>query len=327
MTSTEELKTLPKRETIIISRSLERHLIIIGGGPAGLSAGIYAMRMGISTLLIERAASGGLAAVADRIENYPGFPKGIKGMDLTKNFEDQAKEYGLETDWDSVVSVQTSGKTKKIVCEEKTFDAKAVIIASGTELKKLGVPGEDEFLGRGVSYCATCDGPFYKNKKVLVVGGGNSALEEAVFLTNFASMVTVVHRRDKLRADKILELRARGNPKIYFVLDSEVERIDGTDKVESATLINKKTGKKNKVAADGVFVFIGYTPNTSFLNGQLKVDDKGFIITDPEMKTSLPGIFAAGDVRSKELRQVVTAASDGATAAASTYKYLEGSKT
>lgn len=326
MTATEELKTLPETQAIIISKSSEMHLIIIGGGPAGLSAGIYAMRMGIPTLLIEKAASGGLAAVADRIENYPGFPKGIKGMDLTKSFEDQAKEFGLETDWDNVISLQASGKVKKITCEEKALEAKAVIIASGTELKKLGVPGEDEFLGRGVSYCATCDGPFYKNKKVLVVGGGNSALEEAIFLTNFASMVTVVHRRDRLRADKILELRARGNPKIYFVLDSEVERIEGADKVESATLINKKTEKKSKVATDGVFVFIGYTPNTAFLNGQLKVDDKGFIVTDPEMKTTVAGIFAAGDVRSKELRQVVTAASDGATSAASAYKYLEGLK-
>lgn len=321
----EKLRAAPKLETIIIERKQGLELIIIGGGPAGLSAGIYAMRMGINTALIEGAMPGGVAVNSPLIENYPGFPKGLPGTDLAAAFEEHAKNLGLDIKYSAVKSLTLEGEQKKIVYDEdNVLMAQAVIVATGTESKKLGIPGEKEFLGRGVSYCATCDAPFYKDKKVLVVGGGNAALEEALFITNFASMVTIVHRRSELRADRILETRARSNPKIYFVWDSELEKIEGKDKVEAATIRNNITEKRTRVPCDGIFIYAGYLPNTSFLGELLKKDAGGFIITDEEMATSVPGIFAAGDVRAKPLRQVVTAASDGAVAAASARKYIEG---
>ena len=322
----EGLKTLPKMEAVIIEKKGERDLAIAGGGPAGLTAGIFAVRMGLNAILIEKALPGGLMGTTDRIENYPGFPKEIKGMELSAAFEAQARELGLNIVWGTVNAVEAKGRKKRIMYDEKTVEAKAIIIATGTEPKKLGVPGEKEFLGRGVSYCATCDGPFYKDKKVIVVGGGNAAIEEALFLTNFASTVTIIHRRGDVRADKIFELRARSNPKIFFLWNSELEKIEGADKVKSITVKNSKTGKKTTVSADGVFIYVGSTPNVSFLRGILKQDKDGFIITDEEMRTSAKGIFAAGDVRAKSLRQIVTATSDGATAADSAYKYLESLK-
>jgi len=264
--------------------------------------------------------------VTDRIENYPGFPREIKGMDLSRAFELHAREMGLDVMFGNVKKVESGKTAKKLFLEDGTIEAGSLIIASGTEPRKLGVPGEDKLLGRGVSYCATCDAPFYKDKKVMVIGGGNSAVEEAIFLTNFASVVTIVHRRGELRADKILELRARNNPKIYMMWDSKVEKIEGKEKVESVAIKDNKTGKISKVEVDGVFLYVGYKPNVSFLNGLLKQDKGGYIVTDDELKTSVSGVFAAGDVRVKKLRQIVTAASDGALAASSAYRYLVGMK-
>jgi len=327
MMTKEAIKPVPKLEAVIIQKREGPSLAIIGGGIAGLSAGIYAMRMGINTILIETAMPGGVATNAPLIENYPGFPNGISGTDLAAAFEEQAKNLGLEINYGTVKSLTLENDRKKIVYDEdKMLFVRSVIVATGTESKKLGIKGEEELLGRGVSYCATCDAPFYKDKKVLVIGGGNSALEEALFITNFAASVTVVHRRSTLRADKILEMRARNNPKIYFMWDSELEKIEGKDKVEAAKVLNNKTKKSTLVPCDGIFIYAGYSPNTSFLSGLLKTDEKGFIITDEEMKTSVGGIFAAGDVRVKPLNQVITAAADGAVAASSARKYLEGLK-
>jgi thioredoxin reductase (NADPH) len=320
------LKTAPQMEAVIVERKRGLDLVIIGGGPAGLSAGIFAMRMGLNTVLIEKALPGGQMSATDRIENYPGFPKEVRGMELSDAFKKHAQNLGLEIVWGTVSKVETAGKEKRVIYDDTVIEAKAIIIATGTEPKKLGIPGEKEFLGRGVSYCATCDAPFYKDKKIVVVGGGNAALEEAIFLANFAGSVTVIHRRDELRADKIFELRARNNPKIYFVWDSVIEKIEGKDKVGSITVRNTKTKKSTKIAAEGIFMYVGSTPNTSLFDGKIKKDGKGFVITDEEMQTSVKGVFAAGDVRAKHLRQIVTATSDGAIATSTARKYIEGSK-
>lgn len=323
---TEGLKTEPKVETIIVKRKGPLDLIILGGGPAGLTAGIYATRNGLNTLLIEKALLGGQISTTDKIDNYPGFPEGVSGTELSKYLKTQAKKFGLETYFGTAIEIKDEEDKKIVIVNGRVFTSKALIIASGTEPQKLGVPGEEELRGHGVSYCAMCDGPFYKDKKVIVAGGGNSAIEEAIFLTKFAKLVTIIHRRDELRADKIFELQAKSNPKIYFLWDSKIEEIKGEDKVSEIVLLNIKTNKKKTIECDGVFVYIGSSPNISFLKGQLKLDNEGYIITDDNMKTSIPGIFAAGDVRSKDLRQIVTAASDGAIAAESTRIYLEEQK-
>jgi len=322
---TEELKTLPKLETIIIEHPKPFDLIIVGGGPAGLSAGMYATRSGFSTLLIEKTLLGGQVSTTDRIENYPGFLNGVSGMELTKKLEGHAKEYGLKIIFGNVTEIRSEKKSKlkEVIIEGKRLKSKALIIATGTEPKKLNVAGEREFRGRGVSYCATCDGPLYKDKKIIVVGGGDAAVEEALFLTRFASLVTIVHRRDKLRADAIFAKRAMSNQKIYIAWNSVVEEIFGKDRVEGVTVKNVKTEKKIKLAADGIFIYVGYIPNTGFLKDLIKLDSEGYIITDNEMKTNVEGVFAAGDVCSKDLRQIVTAASDGAIAANSAKKYIE----
>lgn len=319
----EGLKTKPQLETIIVKGKGPIDLIIIGGGPAGLTAGIYASRYGLDALLIEKALPGGAVSTNDRIENYPGFPEGISGALLAKHLEDQAKKMGQEIYFGTVTEIKDNGPQKNVLVDGKTFTCSSLIIATGTEPQKLGTKGEDAFRGRGVSYCAICDGPFYKDKKVAVIGGGNAAVEEAIFLTKFAKLVTIIHRRDELRADKTLELEARGNPKIYFLWDSKIEEIKGADKVAEIVVSNIKTNKKSTIECNGIFIYIGTSPNTSFLKGQLKLDQRGFIITDEEMRTSHEGIFAAGDVRSKQLRQVITAASDGAIAAESTRNYLK----
>ena len=320
---TGSLKTEPKVETIIVQSKGSLDLIILGGGPAGLTAGIYAARLGLNTLLIEKTLIGGSVSTIDRIENYPGFPEGISGIELAKHFEAQAKKFGLDIYFGTAVKVKNEKSKKTVIIDGKVFTSKALIIATGTEPQKLGIPGEDKFRGRGVSYCAICDGPFYKDKRVAVVGGGNSAIEEAIFLTKFAKLVTVIHRRDELRADKVIELQAKSNPKIYFIWDSKIEEIKGVDKVSEIVLSNVKTGKKSTIECDGLFIYIGYSPNTAFLGGLLKLDEEGFITTDKNNMASIPGIFAAGDVRSKELRQVVTAVSDGAIAAVSARNYIE----
>jgi thioredoxin reductase (NADPH) len=315
-----QLEAKPKPKAVFIEEKKLYDLVIIGGGPAGLAAAIYALRARVKTLLIEKMVLGGLASTAFQIENYPGFPEGISGMELCQKMGEQAKRLGLEVLYGNALRV----KRREVEIDGKTLSAKALVIATGSEVAKLGVPGEEEFHGNGVSYCATCDGPFYKDKNVLVVGGGNAAVEEALFLTRYAQKVAIVHRRDELRADKILSERAMSHPKIYFFWHAKVEKITGNKVVTEVLLHDLVSEKKLKIQIDGVFIYVGSKPNSELVKGLVKLDDKGFIVTDEKMKTSVAGIFAAGDVRAKSLRQIVTAVADGALAADSARGYVEG---
>ncbi|QGP91801.1 Thioredoxin reductase [Neomoorella glycerini] len=299
-------------------------LLIIGGGPAGLTAALYGARGGLDTVVLEMGAPGGQAGQTDRIENYPGFPEGINGMELAMKFAEQAQRFGARIEMTTVQRVELNGEIKKVFTGSGEFTARAVIIASGAHPRPLGVPGEEEFRGRGVSYCATCDGAFFRDKKVAVVGGGDSAVEEALFLTRFASQVTIIHRRDALRATKVLQERARDNPKISFHWNTVVTGIMGREKISSLELKDVKSGVTREEAFDGVFIFIGLEPNTGFLKGALTLDSQGYIITRENLATSIPGVFAAGDVRAKDFRQVSTAVGDGAVAAMAAERYLAG---
>jgi thioredoxin reductase (NADPH) len=301
----------------------EHEVIIIGGGPAGLTAGIYAGRSRLKTLIIEESLIGGLTALTAVIENYPGFPEGITGKELSKRLEEQAKKFGVKIIEGSVLKVSLNGNWKIIETTNGIFRAPALIICSGTKPKKLGVPGEKEFLGKGVSYCAVCDGAFFTGKKVAVIGGGDSAVEEALYLTRFAEEVIIIHRRDNLRAEKITQEKAFSNPKIKFLWSHVVKAIEGDKKVERLVLEDLKTKEEKIFPIDGVFIYIGLSPQTDIFQSLLKLDSNGFIITDENMQTSVPGIFAAGDIRVKNLRQIVTALSDGAIAATYAGKYLE----
>ena len=300
-------------------------VIIIGGGPSGLSAGIYTSRARLKTLLIEKAGCGGQIAITDHLENYPGFEEGINGFELAVKMEKQARTFGCEISYGEVISIENSATTKKVkLSDNKEFLTKTIIIASGANFKKLNVPGEKEFTGKGVSYCATCDGPFFRNKEIAVVGGGDSALQEALYLTKFAMKVNLIHRRDSFRAAKILQEKVINEPKINIIYDTIVEEISGKDTVEQTKLKNVKNGNISELAVNGIFVFVGWLPNTKFLNNtDIKLNQNGYIVTDANMQTSIEGIFACGDVREKILRQVVTAAGDGATAAISAQHYLE----
>ncbi len=310
-------------QEIVKDRPLPFDAVIIGGGPAGLTAGIYCARSGMKTLLVERAILGGQVSLCSTIENYPGFPSGISGVELSARFEDQAKKFGVETVWGEVQKISIEGSLKKVELMDNSFSAKTMIIAIGTEPRKLGIPGENEFRGKGVSYCATCDGAFYKEKEIVVIGGGNSAISEAIFLTRFASKVSVVHRRDRLRADQILADRAVSDPKIELVWDSIPLSVNGSAKVESVTVKNVKDGATKDIPCDGVFIYIGEDPNTGLFQGKLNMSHAGFIIVDSKMRTSVEGVFAAGDVCQKDFRQIATAVGDGAIAADSARKYLE----
>jgi thioredoxin reductase (NADPH) len=302
--------------------SKEYDIIIIGGGPAGLSAGIYASRARLRTLLIEKGMFGGLIANAELVENYPGFPEGISGFDIGERMSRQASKFGLETLSAEVTGVDLLKDIKVINTTEGDFSARAVIIASGAERKRLGVPGEDIFINRGVSYCATCDGALFRDRVVAVVGGGDSAVEEALFLTRFASKVIIIHRRNQLRASKMAQERALSNKKIDPMWDTVVEEIKGDSKVSQLVVRNVKSGAKAQIVADGVFVYVGQNPNTGFLKGQLPLDKEGYIITDDRMGTQIKGVYASGDIRKNSSRQVITAAGDGATAAISAEKFL-----
>lgn len=298
--------------------------IIIGGGPAGLTAGIYLDRARMNTLLIEKALPGGQAILTEIIENYPGFPLGIAGPELMQKMEEQAIRFGLKIEYGETVEVKIKEDKVKIVkINNKEYKTLAIILASGAEASKLGVPGEEELKGRGVSYCATCDAPFFKDQKIVVVGGGDTAIEEALYLTKFAQEVTIIHRRDRLRATRILQERVFSNKKINFSWDSVVTKILGKEKVEGILVQNKKTGEEKEIFCQGVFVFVGNIPNSKFLNKIIKLDEKGYILTDDNMMTSQEGIYACGDVRKKLLRQVVTACGEGATAAFAAQKYIE----
>lgn len=299
-------------------------VIIIGGGPAGLTAAIYTARAGLKTLLLEKIACGGQIAITDWLENYPGFDGGINGYDLAMKLEKQAKSFGTEIVYTEVVSIE-KGNIKKVITSDKVYETKTIIIAAGAGSKQLGITGEEKFIGRGVSFCATCDAPFYRNKKVLVVGGGDSALQEAIYLAKFAENVQLIHRRDEFRAAKILQDRLLSLPNISVIYDTVPKEIIGNETVEKVKVSNVKTGESSEIFVDGVFVFIGSDPNTKFLS-DIKLDESGYIITDENMKTSHDGIFACGDIRQKVLRQVVTAASDGAQAAISAQHYIENSE-
>lgn len=295
--------------------------IILGGGPAGLSAAIYASRGAVSTAIVDLNMLGGQPSNYLELENYPGFQV-IGGYDLMEKFEEHADKFGVKKfPMQEIQSVDLKSKT--IVTNEYEFKAKTIIIATGAQPMKLGVPGEKEFVGRGVSYCAVCDGAFYRNKVVAVVGGGNAAVEEAMYLTKFADKVYVIHRRNELRADKIVQERAFKNDKIEFIWDSVVKEIKGDNLVNTAVLENVKTKERSNLAVNGVFPYIGMTPNVENISGQLEQDARGFIVTDETMATSVDGVFAIGDVRTTPLRQVITAAADGAIGAVYAVKYLE----
>jgi thioredoxin reductase (NADPH) len=306
-----------------LADSLENYdVIIIGGGPAGLSAGIYTARARLSSLLIEKGLVGGLIVNTERLDNYPGFPEGISGLRLAELMQEQGTKYGLETTLAEVTGIELGEGQKVIKTSEGSFIAKAVIIAGGCHRQKLGVPGEEEFTGKGVSYCATCDGALFRELAVAVVGGGNAAITEALHLAKFATRVTVIHRRDQLRATPVLQEKASSEPKIDFLWDSVVQEIEGEGLVNRIRLRNVKTGRESTLDVSGVFVSIGLIPNTGYLEGILPLDKTGAIITNPDMETGVAGIFAAGDIRQDSPRQVITAAGDGATAAIGATKFL-----
>ena len=303
-------------------RQTDHDLVIIGAGPAGLTAGIYAARARMNVLLLEKSAPGGQTLITDHIENYPGFPEGISGYELSEKISSQARNLGLDIETDEVLSLNLSEKIKQVVLKDRTISTKSIIIASGASPRKLGI-GEEKFFGKGVSFCATCDGPFFRDKTVLAVGGGDTAVQEAIFLTRFANKVYLVHRRDELRAAKILQERAFNNEKIEFVWDSVATGIDGFFNVEGVRVKNLKTDEEKILKANGCFIWVGILPNASFLNDSVQTDESGFIITDQNMQSSVPGVFAAGDIRSKPFRQIATAVGEGAHASFAVEKYLE----
>ena len=303
-------------------------IVIIGAGPAGLAAGLYAGRARMSTLIIEKEKDGGQIVQTAEIENYPGGLLEDSGPSLVARFAAQAEKFGCEKVLDTVQEVELDGPVKKIVCNKETYEAKAVIIASGASPSHIGCPGEAEFTGKGVSYCATCDAAFFEDFEVYVVGGGDAAVEEAMYLTKFARKVTIIHRRDELRAAKSIQEKAFKNEKLAFMWNSVIKEIKGDGLVNSMIVENTKTGEQTEIVADeedgifGIFVFIGFKPATAVFEGKVNME-KGYIVTDQEMRTNVPGVYAAGDCRVKELRQVITAASDGAIAAWQAARYID----
>ncbi|MBA7565000.1 MAG: thioredoxin-disulfide reductase [Dehalococcoidia bacterium] len=304
-----------------VSKNYE--VVIIGGGPAGLTAGLYTARAGLKSLLIERGAFGGQIINAPLVENYPGFPEGISGAELGALMHQQAAKYGLKTVTAEVTGVK-AGRTHKIITDGGSFEAKAIIIAVGSEYRKLGVPGEETLVGHGVSYCATCDGFFFRKREVAVVGGGDAAITDALELTQHATKIYVIHRRDQLRAGEVLQKRAMAQPKIRFIWDTIVEEIVGGEVVKALQLRNVKTKKSSALEVAGVFVAVGLKPNSQHFADILKLSKSGHISTDETMATSAPGFFAAGDVRQSSARQIATAVGDGATAALAAFSYLRG---
>jgi len=298
-------------------------LIIVGGGPAGLTAGLYSARGGLKVLLIEKEVIGGQIANADRVDNYPGFPEGISGFELARLIHQQATNHGLETMSGEVTGLTSRYGSNIVNTAEGDFIAQAVIIAGGSQFRKLEVPGEDEFLGKGVSYCATCDGPLFRDKAVAVVGGGDTAVTDALSLSKFASSVKVIHRRNQLRASKVLQRKAQTEPKIEFIWDSVVTEVKGKEKLTDLVLKNTKNDTISLVAVDGVFVAIGLVPNTEYLRGVLPLDEGGYIITTELMETTVPGIFAAGDIRHNSVKQAIVAAGNGAVAALSAEWFID----
>jgi len=299
-----------------------RDVIIIGSGPAGLTAAIYAGRANLRPLVISGLEQGGQVTLTNDLENFPGFPDGVSGFEMYQLFEKQAVRFGAEMLYDVVQSVDLTGEVKIVKTATETFEARVVIIATGSTPKRLGVPGEDKYIGKGVSYCATCDGFFFSGKQVVVVGGGNSALDEGLFLTRFAEKVTIIHRRDRLRADAILQERALKHEKMAFIWDTVVEEVMGGTAVTHLRLKNVKTGAVSNFPMNGVFVFIGHKPNTELFTGQVRLDETGYIETDHRTHTNVPGVLACGDVQDAIYRQAITAAASGCAAAIETEKYI-----
>jgi thioredoxin reductase (NADPH) len=297
-------------------------LIIIGGGPAGLTAAIYAIRSGLNIAVFEKIGVGGQLLLTESVENYPGFSL-ISGPDLMEKFESHAQKLGVHITYEEVKEIKSTGKAHTVITDGSEYEAISIIVSSGSMPRKLGVEGEDQLLGRGVSYCAVCDGPFFRDKDVVVVGGGDAAVKESIYLTKLVNKVTVVHRRDKLRAVKVLQDQAFANPKIDFIWDHVADRIEGSNKTEAITIKNVKNPKKKKtIKADGVFVYIGHIPNTGFINAD-KTESGLIITTSPLLETSIRGIFTAGDCRDTSLRQIATCVGDGALAAYSANEYVE----
>ena len=297
--------------------------IIIGGGPAGLSAGLYAARSKMDTLIIERAAFGGQVATTNEIDNYPGSIENCTGETLSVRMKKQAEEFGTLFVSEEVVEVELEGDIKVVKCMRETYKAKTIIITTGAYPRLGGFKNEVELRGKGISYCATCDADFYEGLDIVVLGGGDSAISEAIYLTKFGETVTVIHRRDELRAAKSLQEKAFNNPKIKFIWDTVVEEAKGENGLEGLVLKNIKTGEVSDLKADGCFVFVGYLPISELYKGKITMTSRGDIITDEEMKTNIPGVYAAGDIREKLLRQVITAAADGAIAATVAEHYIE----
>ncbi|HOW88545.1 MAG TPA: thioredoxin-disulfide reductase [Candidatus Omnitrophota bacterium] len=300
-------------------------VMIIGGGGAGLTAALYTSRAKLSTVLFEKLVPGGQIASTDLVENYPGFPEGVLGPEVAQKMEAQAARYGAEIIYEEVLELsKREGRFEIKSSAGTSYAGRAVILAMGASFRTLGVPLEKQLTGKGVSYCATCDGAFFKGKKIIAVGGGDSALQEGLFLTRFAEQVTIVHRRDALRASPILQERAKKNPKISFIWDAVVDKIEGEKSVTHVLLKNVKTGAVQKVPVDGVFIFIGHDPNSGLARGFVKLNEKGYVVTDANLAASVPGVFAAGEVREGAVRQLVSACGEGCAAALAAQAYLEG---
>lgn len=298
-------------------------VLILGSGPAGLSAALYAARAELAPVVLTGIQLGGQAALSYAVENYPGFPDGVGGAQLGELLQKHAERFGAKVEFDTATHVDLSHRPFTVQTGNAEYLAESLIIATGASPNQLQIPGESELVGRGVSYCATCDGWFFKDKKVVVVGGGDSALEEGLFITRYASSVTIVHRRDQLRASPILQKQAAGNPKVSFIWNTMVTQVVGSEKVEGVKLKDLKTGEESLLEADGVFIFIGHTPNSQLFEGQIKLDDRGYLKINERMQTSLPGVFAAGEAADPHFRQVVTSAGMGAAAAIEATRFLE----
>jgi thioredoxin reductase (NADPH) len=310
----------------MVMNKMEYDVAIIGGGPAGLAAAVYAARGGMKTVIFEKALIGGQITTTADVENYPGFEDNMSGFDIADKMRKQAEKFGTEIKQENIKSIQSDNFYKVIETDSNKYNIKSVILATGANPRKLGVQGEAKYTGRGVSYCATCDGALYRDKIVAIVGGGDSAVEEAIFLTKFAKKVYIIHRRDELRAVKLIQKRAFENEKIEIIWDSIVKEIKGGDFIEIVELYNKKTKETSELDLDGIFIYVGIIPNNELVKSDVDLDEQGFILTDETMCTKVPGLFAAGDVVHKVLRQVVTAASDGAIAAFSAEKWTEENK-
>ena len=303
----------------------EKHVkvLILGSGPAGLSAALYAARAELAPVVLTGMQLGGQAALTHVIENYPGFPTGVGGAELGELFQKQAEHFGAKVEFDMAHQVDLSQRPFKVTTDSGEYKADTLILSTGANPTHLNVPGEVELTGRGVSYCATCDGWFFKDKKVVIAGGGDSALEEGLFITRYASSVTVIHRRDELRASPVLQKRAKEHPKMNFILDTVITEVVGSDKVDTLKLKNVKTGAESTFDTDGLFIFIGHVPNTQMFKGQLEMSDLGYVIVNDKMETSVQGVYAAGEIADPHFRQVITSAGMGAAAAIQATRFLE----